>query len=83
MWRAIAISALAVPLAAPGQTTSGFHVSNGLIIAPNGLAFKARGINVLEATLGAVVGDHSGGALLRNFPNSNFVRIVAMSGYNT
>lgn len=83
MRRAIAIWALTIPLAAQAQTTSGFHVSNGRIIAPNGQAFKAQGINILEATLGAVVVDQHGGALLKHFPNTNFVRIVAMSGYNS
>ena len=64
-------------------TTSSFHVSGGQIIGPNGQPFKAQGVDILESTLGSVVGNASGGALLAEFPNTNFVRIAMESGYNS
>ena len=60
-------------------STAAFHVSNGQIIGPNGQPFKAQGIDVLDATLGTIVSDPSGGALLQNFPNTNMVRIMLSS----
>ena len=62
-------------------STAPFHVSNGQIIGPNGQPFKAQGIDLLDATLGAIVTVPSGGALLQNFPNLNMVRIMLWSGY--
>ena len=64
---------------APG--TGGFHVSNGQIIGPDGQPFKAQGIDILDSTLGSIVGDASGGVLLQQFPNTNMVRIAMESGY--
>jgi len=63
--------------------SGGFSVSGGQIIGPNGQPFKARGIDILESTLGAAVGDASGGALLQDFPNTNMVRIAMESGYQS
>jgi hypothetical protein len=65
------------------MSTSAFHVAADQIIGPNGQAFKAQGIDVLESTLGSVVGDASGGALLKSFPATNMVRIAMESGYNS
>jgi Cellulase (glycosyl hydrolase family 5)/Ca-dependent carbohydrate-binding module xylan-binding len=64
-------------------SSSSFHVSNGQIIGPNGQPFKAQGIDILESTLGSVVGDASGGALLKSFPATNMVRIAMESGYSS
>ena len=63
--------------------SGGFSVSGGQIIGPNGQPFKAQGIDILESTLGAAVGDASGGALLQDFPNTNMVRIAMESGYQS
>ena len=63
------------------MATPTFYVSNGQIIGPNGQPFKAQGIDILDATIGNVVGDPSGGALLQNFPDTNFVRLMLWSGY--
>src|SRR6516165_2372860 len=60
---------------------SNFSVSNGQIIGPNGQPFKAQGIEVMDAVVANVIGDSSGGALLKNFPNVNMVRIMLWSGY--
>ena len=91
----LATTIMAVPVAAraqcaqvpptnPLQTGSnGFSVIGGQIIGPNGLPFKAQGIDVLESTLGDVVSDPSGGKLLATFPGTNMVRIAMESGYNS
>jgi beta-glucanase (GH16 family) len=61
--------------------TGDFQVSNGQITGPDGQPFKAQGIDILDSTLGSVVGDASGGVLLQQFPNINMVRIATESGY--
>ena len=59
----------------------GFSVSGGQIIGPNDRPFKAQGVDILDATVSSVVGDPSGGALLKSFPDTNFVRLMLWSGY--
>ena len=67
----------------PFSSNATFHVSGGQIIGPDEQPFKAHGIDILESTLGSVVGDSNGGALLKNFPGTNMVRIAMESGYSS
>jgi hypothetical protein len=69
--------------AASVSANARFNVSGGQIIGPSGQPFKAHGVNILESTLGSVVGNANGGALLRNFPATNMVRIAMESGYHS
>jgi hypothetical protein len=65
------------------SSNASFYVDGGQIIGPDGQPFKAHGIDILESTLGSVVRDASGGALLKNFPGTNMVRIAMESGYHS
>jgi hypothetical protein len=56
-------------------TSSSFHIANGQIIAPNGQAFIAKGINVRWDQLDAVVGNGTNMPLLADFPGLNMVRV--------
>ena len=54
-----------------GTTSTGaYHTSNGQIIAPNGAAFVARGVNVMEGN------NPSAAVLQQDFPGINFVRLA-------
>src|SRR3978361_2429794 len=51
-------------------STGAYHTSNGQIIAPNGAAFVARGVNVMDGN------NPSAAVLQQDFPGINFVRLA-------
>jgi hypothetical protein len=51
-------------------STGAYHTANGQIIAPNGTAFVARGVNVMEGN------NPSAAVLQQDFPGINFVRLA-------
>lgn len=63
-----------MPLVAFATSAGLFHVSNGQIIAPNGNAFIARGINIYASNLAGAV-DPSGNPLVSTFPGLNMIRL--------
>jgi hypothetical protein len=56
-------------------TQGSFHISNGLIVAPNGQNFIAKGINIRWDQLDAAVGDGVNMPLLNDFPGLNMIRL--------
>jgi hypothetical protein len=76
-WAGTSVSPLPTPVPVPSRGS--FVVSDGVIIAPDGKAFCARGVNIDDSEMGSVVVDATCAPLTALFPGINLVRVACYS----